>query len=130
MIGSTASERAIGSNALRKNDPPSGAVFGQNTTATRAMPGATSFSISSHFPVSDGSKLVNPVALPPGRAMLATKPLPIGSDTPTNTVGIVRVSRRSAAVAGVELPTRRSGLDATSSLAKRCAWSGSAGAKR
>jgi hypothetical protein len=38
-----------------------------------------SLSNSSHFPVRDGSKLVNTVVLPPGHAMLATRPLPTGS---------------------------------------------------
>jgi len=99
-------------------------------TAARPMPGATCLSISSHFPTIDGAKLVKPVVLPPGRAMLATKWLPTGSDTPTNTIGMVRVSCSSAAVAGVELPTSTSGCKATSSLANTCAWSGLAGAKR
>jgi hypothetical protein len=89
-------------------------------TAARAMPGAISLSSSSHLPVRDGSKLVKPVLLLPGRAMLVTKPLPTGSDTPTNTTGMVRVTFRSAAVAGVELPTRTSGRRPTSSLAKSC----------
>jgi hypothetical protein len=78
-------------------------------TATRITVGAISFSISSHLPISEGSKLVKPVELPPGRAMLATNPLPKGSDTPTKTIGMVCVSRMSAAVAGVELLTSTSG---------------------
>jgi hypothetical protein len=82
----------------RDDAPPSGAVLG--LTATRVMAGAISLSISSHFPVSDGSKLVNPVVLPPGRAMLATKPLPKGSDTPTNTIGTVCVSRANDGTIG------------------------------
>src|SRR5215472_8330294 len=105
-IGSTASERAIGSNGFRKNAPSSGAVLGLNMTATRVTLGATSLRIWSHFPINDGSKLVKPVMLPPGCGMLATKWLPTGSDTPTNTIGMVRVSCSSAAAAGVELPTR------------------------
>jgi hypothetical protein len=68
-------------------------------------------------------RLPNGLLLPPGFGMLATKWLPAGSDTPTNTIGMVRVSRRSAAAAGVELPTRISGRNATSSLAYTCgAW--------
>src|SRR5712692_5926738 len=106
------------SKGLKKNDPPPGAVRGLNTTATRTMAGTNSLSIPSHLPVRDGWKLVKPVALPPGRAMLVTKPLPKGSETPTNTIGTVRVSRRRAAVEGVELPTRTSGRKATSSFAK------------
>src|SRR6516162_8962292 len=100
MIGSTASERAIGSNGSRKNAPSSGAVLGLNMTAARVTFGATSLRIWSHFPINEGSKLVKPVMLPPGCGMLATKWLPTGSDTPTNTIGIPRVSRNSAAVAG------------------------------
>ena len=38
------------------------------------------------------SNRVNPVALPPGRAKLATKPAPTGSVTCTNTIGTVRVA--------------------------------------
>jgi hypothetical protein len=55
----------------------------------------------------DGSKSVNPVMLP----LLATRPPPTGSDTPTNTIGIVRVSRKSATLAGVEFPTSTSQRD-------------------
>jgi len=33
--------------------------------------------------------------------MLAKNPLPIGSETATNTIGMVRVARMSAAVTGV-----------------------------
>src|SRR6516162_4400369 len=49
----------------------------------------------------EASRLMKPVRLPPGRGRLATKPSPTGSDTAPKTIGIVRVSRRSAAVAGV-----------------------------
>jgi aryl-alcohol dehydrogenase-like predicted oxidoreductase len=38
------------------------------------------------------STKVKPVMLPPGWARLAARPLPIGSDTVTNTIGIVCVS--------------------------------------
>src|SRR5262245_43078912 len=33
----------------------------------------------------------NPVVLPPGRAKLATKPAPTGSNSPANTIGTTRV---------------------------------------
>ena len=87
-------------------------------TAARATPGATCLSNSSHFPIIEGAKLVKPVVLPPGRAMLATKWLPTGSDTPMNTIGIVYVACSRAAVAGVELPTSTSGFKATSSFSE------------
>ena len=52
--------------------PP--AMAGSRRTATRATPGAISLSSSSHFPLMPYSNWTNPVALPPGRAKLATKP--------------------------------------------------------
>src|SRR5262249_5285453 len=39
---------------------------------------------------------MNPVALPPGRAKLSTKPLPTGSVTLQNMIGTERVARNSA----------------------------------
>jgi hypothetical protein len=67
--------------------------------ATRLTPGAISVSNSSHLPASDDSSVMKPVIFPPGRGRPATKPEPTGSDT-ANTIGIVRVSRWSVAVAG------------------------------
>ena len=61
-----------------------------------------------------------PVTLPPGSEKLATKPLPTGSETLTNTIGIWLVCCRSAAVVGVIPERRRSGCSATSSFANRC----------
>ena len=46
-----------------------------------------------------GTKLVKPVALPPGRARLSAKPLPTGSEIAVNTIGVVRLSRCRAATA-------------------------------
>ena len=42
------------------------------------------------------SKTVKPVALPPGRAKLSTKPAPTGSATSANTIGTVRVACSTA----------------------------------
>jgi hypothetical protein len=39
--------------------------------------------------------------LPPGRGRLATRPAPTGSETITNTIGIVRVSLCNSTVTGV-----------------------------
>jgi len=47
---------------------------------------------------------VKPVMLPPGCARFAAKPLPIGSDTDVNTMGIVRASRARAPTTGVVTP--------------------------
>src|SRR5215471_11878613 len=70
-------------------------------SAARDASGTMSFKISIHLPLTEPSMLMNPVMLPPGRGRLATKPLPTGSDTVTNTIGIVLVSCWSAATTGV-----------------------------
>jgi len=85
--------------------------------ATRASCGIISFSIDRYLPVMVAGKIVNPVMLPPGRAMLATNPLPIGSDTDTNTIGIVRVASISAVTTGVLWPRMQSGLSSANFLA-------------
>ena len=54
------------------------------------MLGAISLSNSNHLLLIEDATFVKPVALPPGREMLFTKPLPTGSPTCTNTIGIVR----------------------------------------
>ena len=64
-------------------------------------------------------RIVNPVMLPSGRAMLATNPLPIGSDTDTNTIGIVRVACISAVTTGVLWPRMQSGLS-SAKLFREC----------
>ena len=46
-------------------------------------------------------RIVNPVMLPPGRATLATNPLPIGSAALCMTMGIVLVAPMAALIAGV-----------------------------
>jgi hypothetical protein len=57
------------------------------------------------LPLNAASRLMKPVILPPGCGKLATNPLPTGSETTTNTIGIVLVSRCSAATTGVVCPT-------------------------
>ena len=84
-------------------------------TATRFVPGAISLSSSSHFPLIAYSKLLKPVMLPPGRAMLGTKPALSGSETPTNTIGTVRDRFCNASRIGVPLARIMSGFCATNS---------------
>ena len=69
---------------------------GSRRTATCVTRGATSLSSSSHFPAKPNSEVTNPVALPPGRAKLATKPPPTGSVALANTIGTLRVAFCSA----------------------------------
>src|SRR6516225_9208611 len=71
------SDAAAALNELRKLSMD-GIVAGLNSTAARLTPGAISLSNSSHLPAIVGSSVVKPVALPPGRERLATKPLPTG----------------------------------------------------
>ena len=49
-----------------------------------------------YLPPIEDSTNVKPVMLPPRCARLAARPLPIGSDTVTNTIGIACVSWKSA----------------------------------
>ena len=63
------------------------------------------------------SNCMKPVALPPGRARLSTKPAPTGSATTANTIGTVRVACSNGPT--VEAPWARmtSGASATNSAA-------------
>ena len=70
-----------------------------------------------HLPAIVGSIFMKPVTLPPGRLRLLMKPLPIGSVTCTKMIGMVRVCRTTAAVAGVVCAKMRSGFSSTSSAA-------------
>src|SRR5215469_13762286 len=76
----------------------------------REIRGAISRINESHLPITEASIFRKPVMLPPGCARLETNPLPTGSDTHANTVGIVRVSACNAAVAGVLMVTSASGF--------------------
>src|SRR5262245_30661091 len=60
---------------------------------------------------------MKPVALPPGRAKLSTKPAPTGSATAANTTGTVRVASSNGPT--LELPPARmtSGTSAANSAA-------------
>ena len=86
-------------------------------SAARLRPGAISESSSSHLPPSVASKMAKPVVFPPGWLRRATMPLATGSLTPAKTIGIVRVSRWSATVAGVPLVRMISGCRPTNSFA-------------
>jgi hypothetical protein len=52
------------------------------------------------LPPIEDSEVAKPVMFPPGRSSRATRPLATGSATIVKTIGIVRVARRTAAVAG------------------------------
>jgi hypothetical protein len=58
---------------------------------------------------------MNPVALPPGRAKLETKPAPTGSGTFVNTIGTLRVTCNSGPTVALPLARMTSGASATNS---------------
>src|SRR6516225_4859930 len=97
--------------------PDPACTRGSRTTATRVVLGDISLSRSSNFALKLNSKLVKPVALPPGRAKLATKPLPTGSIVVTNTIGTVRLICSKSATIELAVPRTTSGFDATNSAA-------------
>ena len=118
--GATISSRSSGpatalSVPIRYSDEE--AVTALRMIATRRRLGTASLSNSSHFPLTVPSKGVNPVALPPGRERLSTRPPPTGSATCTKTIGMVRVLERRAARTGGVDATITSGATATSSTA-------------
>src|SRR5258707_5103871 len=92
-------------------------------------PGASSRNISNCFATSSTVWKLTPVAFPPGRARVATRPAPTGSDTYTKTIGIVRIFACNALTAGVVLAKMTSGLSATISWARPAFSSDQIGAK-
>src|SRR5262245_55045578 len=99
-------------------------------TAARVMLGATCLSNSTHLPPKLYSKLVKPVALPPGRARLCTHPAPTGSGTFAITIGIVRVACSTGVRARAPAVTITSGVSATNSATCRRKDSASLPGKR
>jgi len=83
--------------------------------AARFRPGAISDSSSSHLPPREASKAAKPVMFPPGRLSRGTMPVATGSLAPAKTIGIVGVSRWTAAVAGLPYVTMMSGCRPTNS---------------
>ena len=65
-------------------------------TAMRVALGTSSRSRSSRFAPTSPLKKLIPVRLPPGRAMLATRPTLTGSSVVVKTIGIVEVASLAA----------------------------------
>src|SRR5499427_2795714 len=100
------------------------------STATRASRGTTSFSNSSRFPPKSGAMRFIPVTLPPGRARLATSPLPNGSPAAVMTIGMVEVACLAASGARVPAAAITSTLRRTRSVASSGSRSSRFSAKR
>src|SRR5262245_9481871 len=122
-VSSTPSECAPDCTAA--NWPVPDTMVALRKTATRAMPGAICLSNSIHLPLKLYSKLMKPVALPPGRARLCTHPAPTGSGTLIITIGMVRVACSTGVGATLPTVTITSGASATNSAACRRMDSGS-----
>src|SRR5712691_8405072 len=76
VMGRTFNFLADSTNGREKKVPASGTECGLYMMATWASCGTISFNISIYFPAMLACRTVKPVMLPPGRAMLATNPLP------------------------------------------------------
>ena len=86
--------------------------------ANRVIPGASSQRISRRLALSSGAINEVPVALPPGRARLATKPTPTGSLLAPRTMGMVicgLLGRKSGGCSGghndIDLPLHKVGRE-------------------
>jgi len=78
-------------------------LVGLNRTAIRRAPGSTVLSSWGRFPTVSSWSLENPVTFPPGRARLATRPIPTGSLTNMKTIGIVELAFLAASAGRVPL---------------------------
>ena len=76
-----------------------GTLAGLTSTATRTALGTSSCRSASRLATSSAAKKLTPVALPPGRARLATRPSLTGSSPTPNTIGIVAVAALAAIAA-------------------------------
>src|SRR5262249_36550906 len=76
------------------------ALVGLTSTATRTALGTSSRNSPSRLARTSEVKKLMPVALPPGRARLATKPCATGSPLTPKAIGIVAVAALAASVEG------------------------------
>ena len=117
LIGFTSTPSDGAAVWMAPNWPIPAGAPGSRRTAARVTPGAICLSSSSHLALRPYSKFVNPVALPPGRARLSTKPLPTGSTTCTNTIGTARVVCSNGAMLILPVARMTSGVSANNSSA-------------
>src|SRR6476659_7563555 len=104
--------------------PQPGDTAASRKTAARVTWGAISLSNSIHFALKVYSNAMNPVALPPGRARLSTKPAATGSPTAGNTTGTLRVTCSKGRT--VEAPAARMTSEASATNSAAYLWALSA----
>src|SRR5262249_51307179 len=80
------------SGVFVKVDDESDELLGLTSSPIRLAPGTSSCSNPNCFAASSASGKLMPVALPPGRAKLTTRPRATGSSVTLNTIGMVAVS--------------------------------------
>ena len=83
--------------------------------ANRRRPGTTSCNSSTRLPAASVNWFDRPVMLPPGRARLSTTPMPTGSATAANTIGMADVPCFAARIFAVACVTMTSTLSRTNS---------------
>jgi hypothetical protein len=83
----------------------------------RAEVGTSSRKSPKRLAANSAEKKLMPVAFPPGRARLATRPIFTGSAAVENTIGIVEVAAFAASAAGVNAVAITVTLRRTSSAA-------------
>ena len=98
--------------------------------AKRRTPGTTSRNSSNRLAAISVDWRDKPVTLPPGRAKLATRPLPIGSFAAANIIGMIDVACFAAITAAVEYVMMTSTLSRTNSAAISVKRSGRPSAQR
>src|SRR5204862_2937732 len=102
---------------IAPNSPSPADMAGSRTIPTRLTCGDIYLSSSNHFAPILYSAEVKPVALPPGRARLVTKPAPTGSGVCVNTTGTVRVVCSNGPATEPPEARMTSGASATNSAA-------------
>ena len=87
-------------------------------------PGISSCRSSSRFAANSPEKIATPVAFPPGRLRLATKPRRTGSSPLLKMIGIVLVAARAAGIEGLfaKITLTRRLTRSAASAGKRSYW--------
>src|SRR6516225_4933534 len=94
-------------------------------SATRTALGTSSCRSSSRLATTSRSKKLTPVALPPGRARLATRPSLTGSSPALKTIGIVAVAALAASAAttpSAAITATRRRTKSAINAGKRSSW--------
>ena len=116
-IGRTSTPNDGATDWIAPNCPIPWAMAASRNTAACVTPGAISLSSPSHFALMPYLNSIKPVALPPGRGRVATKPAPTGSGVCVKTTGTVRVACSNGPTTVPPEARMTSGASATNSAA-------------